>query len=735
MDKFALRAEEKKVLKTKLENQNITDCVEAFLGIVKDRKKGTIFYEYEDKSRIAERIYAELLDKYKEGEGFILSDDIEKVGVLSQAQGVSSLDTLIDKMNLFKSLSKTEASHLKEIYEKTIHDIIARVQDNDGYFLFNATPFDLNVFNKDYAFTETVTWIVSALLGALQLNGNTYEIKKGQPVKIEFNEEEVDKALEIVSWCLKYLTDSFIDEKEERKRLSKGWNFTSNCREPSLYFTYAVSECYMDVYETFKDIIDWRSISEKINTIKGKINEYKYSTDTDAEDWYWLYISPDDRDTYEEIKRKTASQEYKNTERLFNSINADNRYFTLDSQVKKAAENIWNLVGEKIDSNYFNYNLSSVITQEAIESSSTSDALFNTIFVISTVISGGLDEDIKDQIAAATDDNQIEKLQGDYDNLLETLQSALQRTIRYNKFLRSKRKDYIVNDFIISCSETFYGDTISKAQELRKKRIKAFTLSPLLMKTNNLISEYLTQYPQIDMVKYLDELLMRKRTRIGNNSEDSQYIWIWENGEYLVTSNYFYILSLSSFYDYTETYEDRFNKVDIENEKVKDQLILAHDQESRNSGEIFYLQNAKEKLEKDNTELERQISELKNSGVESELRKFLQQELKTNLIQVLTNSFREMNDVVLRDLMKDDCNSVHDGQISFLKELRRTFIVSFYEIIRSRMQYFGVENTDAAIKTIAKQLQSNTSEMIKEQVKKIIEDPNFENLIKGEQNV
>ena len=228
---------------------------------------------------------------------------------------------------------------------------------------------------------------------------------------------------------------------------------------------------------------------------------------------------------------------------------------------------------------------------------------------------------------------------------------------------------------------------------------------------------------------------MRKRTRIGDSSEDSQYIWIWENGEYLVTSNYFYILSLSSFYDYTETYEDRFNKVDIENEKVKDQLILAHDQESRSSGEIFKLQNAKEKLEKDNTELERQISELKNSGVESELRKFLQQELKTNLIQVLTNSFREMNDVVLRDLMKDDCNSVHGGQISFLKELRRTFIVSFYEIIRSRMQYFGVENTDAAIKTIAKQLQANTSEMIKEQVKKIIEDPNFENLVKGEQNV
>lgn len=727
MEKLILREEEKKSLKNKLDNNNIKDCVEAFLGIVKDKKEGTIFYEYEDKSLIGERIYAELLDKYRDGEGFVLSDDFEKVGILSQAQGVSSLDALIDKMNLFKSLSKAEASQLKDVYEKTIRDIIARVQGNDGNFLFNATPFDLSIFNKDYAFTETVTWVVSALLGALQLNGNTYKLKNEEPISISFSEEEVEKSLEIISWCMKFLIESFIDEKEDGKKLSKGWNFTKNCREPSLYFTYAVSECYIDVYETFKDIIDWRSISEKIDNIKGKINEYKNSTDINTKDWYWRYVSPEDNATYQRIEKKITSQDFKNRERLFNSINADNRYFTLDRQVKESAENIWNLVKDRIDNNFFNYNLSSIITQEAIESSSTSDALFNTIFVISTVISGGLDEDIKDQIAAATKDDQIETLQGNYDNLLETLQSALQRTIRYNKILRSKRKDYIVNDFIISCSESFEGDTASKAQELRKKRIKAFTLSPLLMKTNNLISEYLTQYPQIDMVKYLDELLMRKRTRIGENSEDSQYVWIWENGEYLVTSNYFYILSLSSFYDYKETYEDRFNKIDIENGRVKNQIIEAHDQESSITGKIYELTRDKELLKKNNTELEHRISELQNSGVESELRKFMEKELKASWLSIMTQGLHEMNEILLSDLRRKDCDSLHSEQISLLKELKRSLAVSFFETIRERMEYDGDDDVRIASQYVD-QLQGKVASIIYEYLKALVESkkPNEE---------
>lgn len=739
MDRMALRTEEKNALKTKLNNPNITDCTEAFLGIVKDKKKGTLFYEYEDKSKIAERIYAELLDKYIDEAGFILSDDFEKIGILSQAQGASSLDTLINKMDLFRALSKMEALQLKEIYENTIRDIITKVQRDENSFIFNATPFDINCFNKDYAFTETVTWVVSAFLGALQLNGTSFEIKKGSPVSISFNKEEIETITGIISWCIKFLTDSFIDisESNHDNKLSKGWNFTNDCREPSLYFTYAVSECYMDIYDTFKEIIDWRSISEKIEKIKDKASEYSRLsyTNTDKEDWFWQYISPEDRDTYEGIKEIVTSSNFKNKERIFNTINADAKYYTLDEQVKKTSESIWDIVKDRIDSNFFNYNLSSVITTEAIESSSTSDAPFNTIFAISIVIAGGIDEDIKDRIAAETKDDQIAKLQGDYDNLLETLQTALQRTIRYNKILRTKRKDYIVNDFIISCNEAFDGETNLKAQELRKKRIKAFTLSPLLMKANNLISEYLTQYPQIDMVKFLDELLMRKRTKLEGDDNESQYIWIWENGEYLITSNYFYILSLSSFYEYAEKYEDRFSRIEIENEKVKEQLIKTHDLESRNNGEIYKLTQEKNYLADDNAELKNRIQYLENSGVESELRKFMQQELKSNIMGLLTDCLHEINEEVAGSLMKEDFNSRHNKQIGLLQELKRALVASFFEAIRFRLQFFDVQDTKTAVKLISEKLQTEAEKLMNEQIKAIIEAPDFGSKLKGEHHV
>lgn len=727
MDKLVLRRKEKESLALKLRNVNLNDCTEAFLGIVHDKQQGTIFYDYEPKAKIGRSIYAELLDQYREGAGFILSDDFEEVGILSQAQGASSLDTLITRFGVISVLSKQDALQLKDIYEKTIRDILARIRGGDeGGYLFNSTPYNVNAFDRDYAYMDTITWVISAFLGAISLHNTAYayvNAREGK-VQIAFSEDEMKAMLDAIAYGVRYMKDSYIDVLDKKDNcLARGWNFTSGCSEPSLYFTFAVSECYLDLYNVFQQVIDWHNIGKKIERVKADL-QHRLSNPED----FWMYISPDDRAAYEKIIVNT--DDFRRWKQYFDIINCeDDCFYVLERQVKDSAKNAWSLVRDGIDRHFCNYNLSAWIDPQAIESSSSSDALFNNIFVINNVISGGLDEDLLDRLANAEDDEEMNRIQGEYDDLLETLQAAVQRMIRYSKTLRSKRKEYIINDYIVSCSESFEGEMSRKAQELRKKRIKTFTVSPLLVKTNNLISEYLTKYPQIDMIKYLDEMIMRKRTLIDDatdeNEHSSSYIWIWENGEYMVTTNYYYILSLASFYEYVDNYESRFSSIDRNNARFKEALIAKHDEESRTSGPIFQLTTEVEELRQNEALLNRQISELESrkSEVEETLRSFLRKELKNQLLPELTECLRESNEEIITALSGDNMENADAGAVAFLTELQRTLVMVHHQQIRHRLCFTGADKGKAVI--LVEQMLKAISEEADERLTDIVNSKEF----------
>lgn len=524
------------------------------------------------------------------------------------------------------------------------------------------------------------------------------------------------KILNIISYCIKYFVECFIDitDKKERK-LSLGWNFTKKCSEPSLYFTYAVSECYLDIYDAFKNVIDKQNIEAKIEQIKNN-SRYSIGNDTDA----YMFLSADDRIAYESINED--SEDYKTKKKLFEIINGENDfYYKLERQVKQSARNAWSLVKDGIDSSFYNNNLSGVVDVSTIESSSSSSALFNNVFVINNVITGALDEEISDKLARAIDDDEMNRLQSEYDNLLETLQAALQRTIRYNKALQAKQKDYIINDFIISCNESFEGEVNKKSQELRKKRIKAFTISPLLVKTNNLISEFLTKYPQYEMIKYLDELLMKQRSM---DNEDN-YIWIWEKGEYYITSNYFYLTSLSSFYKYIDTYESRFNIIDHDNESYKTSLLDAQLQELRNNGEIFKLTTQNNKLQNANERLQDQIRELesKESEIEKVIRNLLREEVKENFMSWITDSVNSLGDDIYSHLLDSEFNATHEKEISFFDSFKKIIIMSFVKSIQERLKYIDLENNRA--QDVAAFLKRNMEEKVKATITEIVESPEF----------
>lgn len=694
MDRYELRTRERLALEEKLKNIRINDCTQALLGIIKDKQDDTIFYDYEPKAEIGRNIYFELAAKFKIGTGFILSDDSEDVGLLTQAQGACSLDNIIGDFNAMEAMPFADALKLKEDYEWTIRSIFSLILGSDGEFVFKASPYNAEVFSSKYAYIDSMTWVVSAFLGAISLNGREYKALDAgsRPVGVSFTDEEIALMLRAIAFSIRYLTRCYIaSPATSQQKLSYGWNFTADCSEPSLYFTYAVSECYMDIYNTFQQIVDKHNIEIKLNNIRSNPDRDLQSLE-DA----LLYLSGVDRVTFEGINEE--SDEYKKFKAYFDIVNEDDAYYTLEHQIKESAQNAWELVKGGIDNNFYNYNLSGVIDRKAIESSSSTDALFNNIFVINNVISGGLDEDLRDMLANEEDDEKMNRLQSELDDMLETLQAALQRTIRYNKVLKSKQKDYIVNDYIISCSESFTGELSRKAQELRKKRIKAFTLSPLLVKTNNLISEFLAQYPQIDMIKYLDDLLMKNRSTVEmpdpNGEANSFYIWIWENGEYLVTSNYYYLISLSSFYDYIDKYETRFSTIDRQNAHYKEQLLSDYLDELRSSGEIFKLNSESAELRRNNGELLQKIAELeaKESKVEIALRDFMEHEIKPNLLGWVAEGMRgvvsKMTANIASSSRISDTLCVDCGEeTAFLDTLQSAFLISFYPQLINQLHY------------------------------------------------
>lgn len=714
MNRLKLRESILDSINRKLKNVNINDCTKALLGIVKDRQDGTIFYDYEPRETIGLYIYAELLDKYDEEIGFVLSDDVKESGLLTQAQGACSLDVLISDYKILSVLDGNDAERLREIYEKTINSILDMVIADNGSIFIDATPYNIDVFDSEYAYVDAITWVVSALLGALNFCEDNNKYFDSENSGISFSNEVQQRILNVISFCVRYLVECFIDitDKNEKK-LSQGWNFTKKCSEPSLYFTYAVSECQLDIYDFFKQVIDKHDIELKIERIK---KQYLLEND----DCFYLYLSAEDKTSYESINEN--SEEFKLKKKLFDVINGhENFYYAFSNQVKLAARNAWSLTKDGIDSKFYNGNLSGVIDVSTIESSSSSDALFNNIFVINNVISGAIDEEISDRLAMAVGDDEMNKIQSEYDALLETLQAAVQRIIRYNKTLQSRQKDYIINDFIISCNELFEGDVVKKSQELRKKKIKAFTLSPLLVKTNNLISEFLTKYPQYDMIKYLDELLMKKRSM----DDDGNYIWLWEGGEYHITSNYYYLTSLAGFYKYVDAYESRFSAIDHSNESYKASLLDAQLRELRKSGEIFKLTDQTKKLQEANEKLHDQVTELKSqeSEVERVIRDLLHREIKENLIVWITECITEMKEDVYAHLFDDDFDATHTKEFAFFDSFKKMIVMSFLKTFQERLTYFDLENNRAG--DVADLLKRDMEEKYKRLITEIIESPEF----------
>lgn len=609
--------------------------------------KQDVFYVYQDKDFSGTKIFKTMMEKYrKEGGKFVFSDEMPENGILSLCQGLLSLISTIEKLD-----APTKGSE-KEI-DNMIHELINRTKKADGGYRIDASPYlpENEIFNK-YVYIDAATWIVSTVLGLIRLDMKN---------KYKLSDEQKNSLVALYNYCLRVICDSYIDNTTEgasSPSFSCGWNFTQKCDEPSLYFTFAVSEILLDILTTFENVIRSADVALIQEMIWQKIDKFgiykseKYLKNKEpiesalaaaGENAVAALAEFDQFDTTEkeviiEIWQKSRAieaecAEYtgefnngtettKREKEYFNLLNGGKApydegsiYSELEEKCKESARNIWNLTQYNLATSFFNSTLGSTVSEQAIEASVSSDAVFNSIMIINIIINTGLDEDCEDEINYFTinGSNEYNTAIDKYDNMRDILRLAYDKCYQFYLAMQKKNKDYKINEYTLTFDESFKKNHAEVVNDLRRAHIRIFSLMPIMVRTKTTMVEFLIRYPQYDMQIFLEQILkyrLKAKDNSGNNA--TSYMWLWEKDGYTSSGNYYFISSLASFYDYYKKYEESFIENAATNKKVEKKIQVNYLEELLRQGV------AADKKNSDFEELEQKIGKLEEELAKGE---------------------------------------------------------------------------------------------------------------------
>lgn len=647
----------------------------------------TIFPVYKSKLEIGKNIFhalnVRLIDLGNDKLGIPMDDVEKKVGLLSQCQGLQTLVSLVNDFGLDFDDTSYDTLHgrsIRNIMDAILKDIINKLRVSDieinedadeeenarERFVFDASPYDSSHFDTTISSIETITWVLPTFFQILVIHANA-----GQICKWERN------LVRIIRYGIHYINSSYIDgsKNPDGKGLKIGWNFARDCEEPSLYFTFTVGECFLDMFNTFEEVL-----------------KHPYNVLYNAE--YGLGIDKEEEEKFLEQKEKFRQEEIQNADnpkdvarhdtfnelvRLFRMINSNDRigeqdlyediqvdttgrFGVLEKHLKDVAAEIWKYVQNKLADQFFYNDLATTLTEEGLRMSTTSDALFNTVYIVNILIDSGMDEVLQLQMRQAqmrSEDPELNPAeqqeqrnlailkQREYDNLLESCQLAVQRAFRTYESLKNDGKDYIVDQFLIGFNERFVVHK-DRVNDLRKLRMRVFSLLPMLIHTNNVINTYLVKYPQVNMQKYTGNIL---ENRYVPDGENAQAEWIWERDGYFSGSNYYYVNAVKELYDYYEEYEDKFIPIGARNQKREQAFYKKLIQPN---GEIGMLKAQREKEAQEHAQQiaqrDARIAELESAlvaeqqkmpTVEDSIRELIQKELDQGFVSHMTRAFTQ----------------------------------------------------------------------------------------------
>lgn len=615
------------------------------------------FYKYRPKAFAGVKIYKDTYKKYQnDGNKFLFSDDLPEDGILSICQGLLSVVAIVEKMG---ASVKTTNSFITE----QIEALLTETTGKNGGYRINASPYAINTTVFDtHCYLDALTWITSTVLGIIRLDIQG---------KYTINEAHKTRLIDLYKFCLTTINKSFIPAASDKRSFNCGWNFTSDCEEPSVYFTFAVSEILIDILNTFENVIRTADISliqeeilkaldtdhlldtDRYKENKDRIEEaLRIATDDEnldvqsaldsirafsdeekaliVEIWQkWRAIESECEENAEKIAQN--SPEVQKEIEFFTLMNngkkpydEDSPYRILEDNCKASARNIWKITKDALANSFFASNLASTVSEAAIEASASSDAVFNVIMIINIVINTGLDEDAEDDINYFTVNGSDEYNEAilKYDNMRDTLRLAYDNCYQFFLKLQKKGKDYKINEYTLSFDESFTA--LEKAAgELRRAHIRVFSLMPLLVRTKMTMVEFLIRYPQYDVQIFLEQIL--KYRSFDENT--GKYLWLWENYAYSTSSNYYFISSLASFYDYYEKYEHAFLPNINNNQTAKKEI------ESNYHKQMVEKGSAIDKTLADFALLEETVASLKGeiAGLQSEITSYRNDPLRSAL--------------------------------------------------------------------------------------------------------
>ncbi|MBO4667687.1 MAG: hypothetical protein J5666_06165, partial [Bacilli bacterium] len=399
-------------------------------------------------------------------------------------------------------------------------------------------------------------------------------------------------------------------------------------------------------------------------------------------------------------------------------------YNKLEKECKLAANDIWNLTKTKLVDEFFAPDLSTV-SSDTIEQSITSDALFNNIFIINILINAGVDEDLEDIINYYTvnGSDEYNNAIDDYDEIRTIMRLGYDKVYQMYTNMKKKNIDYKVNEYTLSFTETFSNDLRFRVQELRRARIRVFSLLPLLVKTKTSMSDFVIRYPQFDMQIYLEMILdNRMHDKNGNT------LWIWEDSGYSTSSNFYFLSALNDFYGYYNKYELEYSKNAYKNREAKQKIEIECIEKSKASGEIFdlnqKLKDAFEQIEKvkeENEKLLEEVNKLKNDPLRKTLTDFIYNAIKDEIENIISNLFNDVAANITKDAMSKS-TSKKDGtpvevednpfeksvQSLFTAMIKESMIDTIYQIDPSA----GAENIDRKVRNMERRTSKDVKNLL-----------------------
>lgn len=620
--------------------------------IILSRNTEDYFNAYIDSEVIGEKIFNSFIKLFNKDKGFPLEDGEErKYGMISNCMALSTLIEL--------SAMKVDIFRFDEGFKFLLKDILERIYINgfgNRERVFDASPYILNGEEdnlKIESYVETISKICIIMidLRAFAIRNIIQKKEFGNLIdvagkRIENFNKLREVAEDLLIDCIRELNASCLKvDSEEKKEYSingkiikrkgidsvmeyRGWAFQKPKSEDevydtSIYFTYHATNAFISLYNAFRIFFEKEFSGNDYSKDEFSLEELeKYNFD---KDFFDRNIK-----VFTEFRRKTAST---------------GRY--IETLIKKKGID---LSFDYVKSGFFGVSSSKILEMQK------NNCVIDTLFILAIFINAGIDEDYEAAEQKEYFYNQI--------------QYALTNIRKIYYILKQNSKEDSIDSYRLS--STLFSDKYPKKyneliQRFRNEceNVAVYDLIPLLCNTYAIISDYLIQYPQKEMVENLD-LIMDKRA-LGDK-------WYWDKKKFNINNNLYYIVALENFYEYYENYELPL----AENGKIYNKVAEeANKRLIQKNNELDRVKNQYERLEKEYRD--------KKSNLDKEVYNIALEVYKGQIENSIENYFSAMISECIEfsyKIVKDDKHVTAEDLSSFPKAENMLKSLMSFELVK-----------------------------------------------------